>query len=214
MPQETLLLYIIMPAYIFVTFIMGAVYLNLKKKDNIILLSILGVSLGTEIFSAILKNFNLVYSISFILHHGLWLFLLIRKIMVKKAVIIILSTFFTVGITNLFFFEGLYEVNNYTFVIGAFIYIVIFIYESFNQLKKENFSFFISNRYLLIFSPILFFFGFSFMFAFKNQLLLYVLVIGNLGLYHFIGFFVNLAYYSLVNSYIYKDKKLKDGGKR
>lgn len=206
MPTQKILLYII-PAYVLFTFIAALLIISTKKVNNRILLLILSVSIGTEILAAFLKNIGLLYSISFIIHHGLWLLLLTRNIMVKKILIAFITVFLTICIINLFYFEGIYEPNNYTFVFGAFLYIVIFIFESFYQLKKENFPFFLSNDYLLLFAPVIFFFGFSFTFAFKIDILPYVFIIGNIELYYFIGFIVNLIYYSLINLYIFKEKR-------
>ncbi|OYQ33183.1 hypothetical protein CHU92_13680 [Flavobacterium cyanobacteriorum] len=199
----------IMPAYILISFIAAIICLDRGKQDNKILLMILGVSVSTEILSALLAGKDLIYSVSFILHNGLWLYLLARDIMKKTAVILLLTSFVVFGIINLLCIKGLHEMNNYTFVAGAFLYLIIFIYGSFYQLRRENFLFFFSNDYLLRFSPVIFFFGLSFTFAFDLKSLLYKEVLG-IELHYFVTPIVNLIYYSLINVYIYKQKQSTD----
>jgi len=171
------------------------------------------MSLLTEIFSTFLEYFNyslgLTYSLSMIINGSLWLVLISEVFLNKKAASILLAAFLLFSIINLFFGEGLTNCNFNTFIVGAFIYISIFIYESFYQLKKENLSFFLSNNYLLLSSPILFFFGLSFVFGFKSRELAETTIFGNIRLYEFIIYFVNIIYYTLINIYIYREKRLK-----
>ncbi|MBS7785778.1 hypothetical protein KIH23_00585 [Flavobacterium sp. CYK-55] len=119
---------------------------------------------------------------------------------------IILSSFITFGIVNLFFIEKT-GLNNLTFIVGALIYISLFLYFSYHQLNQENLSYFTKNEYLLLFIPIIFFFGYSFMFGFRNSDIIHVIIYKNIDLYIFVGYFGNIVYYSLANLYIYKERK-------
>lgn len=201
--------------YIAITFIIVIIMLDLKKKNNKFLFIIIAVCLITEIVSLLLVISNqthyigLTYTISMIIHAYLWLKLLFSEVLKRKATAVMLAAFLLFSFTNLFFGEGFVKCNFNTFIFGAFTYISIFIYESFYQLKKENFIFFQSNNYLLLFSPVLFFFGLSFVFGFKSKALAETHVFVNLGLYDFIIYFVNIIYYTLINIYIYREKKLK-----
>ncbi len=128
-----------------------------------------------------------------------------RKKIKPISIIIFLS--FSLG--NFLFIEGS-KLNYLTFILGALIYLMLFIFESFSQLKNENLSFFKSTTYFLLFAPVLFFLGFSFLFGFRNFDLRNTIVFGKTDLYTFICYFVNLVYYTFINSYIYKERKLND----
>ena len=79
--------------------------------------------------------------------------------------------------------------------------------ESFYQLKQENFPFFFSNQFLLLMAPVLFFIGLTFMLGFKNHEILMAVFFGKLQLYKTINIVVNIVYYTLLNIYIYREKK-------
>lgn len=200
-----------MQLYIFITYTIALLFMHSKKSSHRLLFAIITISVATEILSLILTYIGvktgLLYTVSVVMHNSLWLILLTKDFLIKKAVIILLLSFLLVSILNFLFYEGSINFNNYTFIIGAFLYIVIFIYESFYQLKYDNFSFFSSNNYILLFAPVLFFFGLSFIFGFKNKELAATVVYGKVELYSFIGSFVNFIYYTLINIYIYKEKQ-------
>lgn len=197
------------------TFIISVLFLPAKTAKNSVLFLIITVCAFTEILSVFLlyykKDITLLYSISFIIHHLLWIFLLSKSVFNKNARGVIIGAFLLFGIFNLLFWEGTDELNYFTFIVGALIYISIFTYQSFCQLKYENFDFFFDNRYLMQFSPIVFFFGLSFAFAFRYKPLLSIKLIWNMELYYLIGYFVNIIYYSLINLYIYHENKLNRG---
>ena len=201
--------------YIFITFFIAVYKTDYKKKDHRLLLYILIIAVLTEIISLILLGFNkplnLSYNISFLLNDILWIYLLTYNFLSKKAVIGLIMAFFTIGVLNLLFYEGYNELNNYTFIAGAFIYIIFFVIKSFRELKKDNLHFFSSNRYILLFAPILFFLGLSFVLGFKSKALRSTIVFNDIKLYDLIVNFVNIIYYTLINVYIYKENKLKNG---
>lgn len=58
-------------------------------------------------------------------------------------------------------------------------------------------------------SPVLFFIGFSLLFGFNNKNIHKIMILNRFKLYDFISYFVNITYYSLLNVYIYREKKLK-----
>jgi hypothetical protein len=198
---------------VLLTLFSGLLFLDRKKQIHRHLLTILWVCFLTEAINSILivnkKTIGLFVSISIIIHHGLWIWMLAKNAAQKNAAFLLLGCFLLFGLINISFFEGTKEFNGYTFVFGAFIYIIIFIYESFCKLRLENFDFFTSNTFILLTAPVLFFFGYSFMFAFNNKNVTSYLLFGQLKLYTFISYFVNIVYYSLINLYIYREKKLK-----
>lgn len=200
---------------VLITFIASLLLLNLKNEKNKLLLAILSVSFITEATAVILINtdnrglIGLIYSLSVIFHNGLWLFLLIKSVSKSEYLNYLLVSFILFGIYNLYFLEGVIKFNYLTFIISALFYIIIFIYQSFAQLKQENFPFFESNNYILLFAPILFFFGMSFMFGFRSHAITSVIIFADIKLYKFINQFVNCIYYLLIISYIYREKKGK-----
>lgn len=198
---------------VLLTLLSGLLFLNRKKQIHRHLLAILWVCFLTEVINSILivnkKSIVLCVSISIIIHHGLWLWMLARNAAKKNAAFLLLGCFLLFGLINLSFLDGTKKFNYYTFVVGAFLYIIIFIYESFCKLRQENFDFFLSNTFILLTAPVLFFFGLSFMFGFNSKNVTSYLLFGQLKLYTFISYFVNIIYYSLINLYIYREKKLK-----
>ncbi len=195
--------------YIFLTLLFAVVCYQNKPQFKFVI-AVLILALCNEIYSFVLFSDNLSTILStniyLLVHNFLWLFLL-RKI-VNRAIIASLCTIFLAfGLANLFFLEGLSSFNNHTFIAGALLYVVIFILRSFDELKKENFIFFTANNYILFCAPVLFFIGLSFVFGFKSAVLAQTTIIGELTLYHAIITVVNFVYYSMINLYIYKEKR-------
>lgn len=199
---------------VMLTLLYAVFALQWKNQIHRYLLEILLVCFFTELINSILifysKSIVLSVTLSIILHHSLWLLLLKRFVTFPKTVHILLLCFIAFAIINLFFIEGTDNFNYYTFVVGAFIYLVVFICESFYKLKQENFAFFLSNSYLLLLAPVLFFFGLSFMFAFDSKSITSCIVFADIKLYTIIIFFVNIVYYAFINIFIYREKKMKD----
>ena len=196
-----------------ITFLFAVFSLSRRNSVHKYLILILLVCSLTEVVNSIIifNNKSIVFSstIGMILHHILWLIILEKKIYFKTVFYVLLISFIVFAAVNLFFIYGINRFNSYTFVIGAFIYILIFIYESFYKLKHENFSYFFSNSYLLIFSPVLLFLGLSFYFGFKDSALGEINVLSSIKLYDMIAYFANIIYYTLINIYIYRERKLK-----
>ena len=199
--------------FVIITFIVSLLFLNLKSDQNKLLLSILSVSFITESIAVILicidssEHIGLLYSLSVLFHNSLWLLLLVTSISSSESLKYIVVGFILFAIYNLYFLEGPVKFNYLSFIAGALMYIIVFIYQSFAQLKQENFPLFQSNTYILLFAPILFFFGMSFMFGFRSSTITSIIVFDNVKLYTFINEFVNIIYYLSIIFYIYKEKK-------
>lgn len=184
-----------------------------NNKAHKILLSILSISLVIEVLCFILLslkiNISLVYNANTLLHHPLWLFLFFQITQRKTLGKIVIAIFCTYGLLNMISFEGWEKFNYNTFIFGAFLYLIFFIWESFNRLKKEDFAFFLSNNYLLLFAPVLFFFGLSLVFGFKSRELSKTVIFGSIPLYTVIGYFVNMVYYGMIIFYMYREKNIQ-----
>lgn len=196
---------------VILTFVFALANLRRSNKNHIYLLCILGICAVTEIINSLLYYLQLsnglVMSISIIFHDCFWLALLQRNTATKFQSIAVIGLFLAFAIINLFLMDSIYAFDYYSFVIGAFIYVVLFLYENFYQLKRENLSFFLSNSYLLLFAPVLFFIDLSLMFGFDSPAVTSKKVFGFIKLYDFTIYFVNIVYYSLINIYIYREKK-------
>ena len=133
---------------VFLTFLHTIFGLQYKKnKTHLYLLIILMTCLLTELAIPLLRFYSVptgIYiTISVIIHHSAWLLILGENVIFKKLYFVLFISFYIFCFFNLFLLSGYDKFNYYTFVAGAFIYISVFIYESFYQLKKENFSFFL-----------------------------------------------------------------------
>ncbi|HCN48711.1 MAG TPA: hypothetical protein DIT10_06400 [Chryseobacterium sp.] len=179
----------------------------LKKKNNGLLFSILVLNATAETLFSINNNLIGCVVLYCYLHFILWFLLFFKKIEEERFLQYIIPSFTFFCIVDFFYWEGTKSLNNYSFVLGTFIYVISFILFSFKFLKQEKFSWLLSNNYLLLISPILFFLGHSFMFAFDSQSLYYTKLFKNINLYPIVSYFVSIIYYSLINLYIYKENK-------
>lgn len=199
--------------YILSTVLLSFTFAPRKTINDKLLLLILLDNGIAETLSILLKahhkSIALLFSITLMIHAALWLALLQRTIPRREIYKVTTIVFLTYAIINLIFIEGTKVFNFNTYIIGSFLYLIIFIYESFLELQKENFNFFLSNRYIVILMPIANLIGFSFVFGFKDSKLAFTTVFGGIGLYEFIAYIVNIIYYSLVNLYVYREKKLR-----
>jgi len=191
-----------------ITFIAGLLFLPRDKKNRI-LLAILFICFMNELISYIflikhIRN-GLLFTVDTIIHNSLWLFLMHKLSALKMKLLIVFYLLFS--IYNLFFIEGRSQFNYYTFIIGAFLYLAVYIFYSFYKLQKEEFEYFFSNIFLLLSAPILLFCGLSFIFGFKSKVLSATIIFGDMNLYGLIGTFINLIYYALLNIYILREKR-------
>ncbi len=194
---------------VFFTFIIGVLFLKKNNTIHLLVQSILLVNFLTELLAIILlgnsiKLFSL-YSISFLFHNFLWI-LLLSKLNNSRYYLIVPILFFCFGLFNLFFWEC-NNINQKTFVFGALIYILLFIYTSFKNLRRENLDFFSSNNYIVLFAPILSFFGMSLLFGFGDFNIFNFMLFKNVNLYSLINYFIYLIYYGFIIIYIYKERK-------
>lgn len=183
------------------------------KNTNKALGLLLFLSVVNTILTDLLKYNSLNYypanNLYVFLHHLIWLCLIGQSALAKGHLKFILVFFAGFGLCFLLY-NGLdmrfhYEV----FILGALLYLIVFTFESYSRLKNEQLSFFLSNTYLLLFAPVLFFFGMSLIFNFRSSAIGKVLLGYGLTLYDVVAYFVNIVYYSLINVYIYKEKALK-----
>lgn len=200
---------------VFITLLFAFFFLQRKTLQQRLLFAILLVSFCTEVLNSILLyhefSIRIPFSISIIFHHGLWLLLLLDSSGNQKGLRMASVSFIVFAIVNFVFIETMDSYNYYTFVYGAFVYIVFFIYESYVQLQRENLNYFISNSYVLLFAPLLFFFGLSMLFGFRDVRVTSTIVFWQVTLYNFIINLVCVFYYTLLNIYIFREKSNRNG---
>lgn len=185
---------------------------GLVKKDFFLLL-ILTISLSNETLLIYNQqrpiNIELCISLYIIFNAFFW-FCILQKQLTYDKIFRYCMAFYLAFSLYIVFFEGRLKINKITFVLGAFIYLAFVFFESFYQLKKENLSFFDSNRFIIIIAPVVFFFGFSLMFGFIKKEIRSTIVYHNINLYTFVSYYTNIIYYTIINIYIFKERKLRN----
>lgn len=195
-------------AYIILTFI-HVLFLK-KKRNNILLIFILFISAVNELCLQFFSKQSISTNIYVFLLYICWLYILLKIFVLDgtgKLKYFVIAFFIFSCLVNVLIYKSWIFFNFYDFTIGALLYCSVFLIQSYVQLKQENFNFFSSNYYLLISSPIIFFLGMSFLFAFGSSELFSIKIYKDTTVYTIVGHFVNFIYYSLINWYIYKENK-------
>ncbi len=169
------------------------------------------LSVMNSFITSVLKYFDLPIffnnNIYVLVHNFLWLILLKKQSLKPKLLTSIIWGFLFFNCLILFHISIFKEFNFNAFILGSLIYTSLFVFENYSNLKRENLSFFISNDYILLFAPVLFFLGMSLMLGFRSKSLTIIVLFEEVKLYDFVNCFVNIIYYSLINVYIYKERK-------
>lgn len=199
------------------TCVHGVAFLRGKDKMHRLLLLILVVGSVNEMVTSSLrfclldKYVPLAVSIDVIFFDVFWLMLLYRLCGWKRYGYWIIGFFAAFALANLFFFEGTVKLNFTTFIVGALLYITSLIVESYRRLKDEQYNFFTSNNYIVLFSPVTLLLGMSFVFAFYSHEVTMVIPFGGINLWSFVSTYANIIYYVLINIYIYRERKARHG---
>ncbi len=208
-------------------FILLIVIYALVKGVNHNLLALILIVTGvnvllTEVLIGYKMSFKLNTNLYFILNSILWIQIIIQYFSRKSAYIIN----FCLGV---FIIYSLYQnsiVNNVLysyFVVTSILYIFLFFLLSIRSLKEENITFFQSLDFTLIFAPILFFLGMSFIFGFESTIFSKTYIFKGvkddslkcpnafnfkcLTVYEIIAIIVNIVYYSLIGYFAFKSKR-------
>ncbi len=204
----------LMSMYVAFTLVWLLVSFNKRKREHCLLLAILVLSVVNEIVSLVLRANDLPIrlntTIYVIANIYFWLALFYHVSRRRRTVLVAVALFTSFMIFNFVLLDGMHRFNSYTFVVGALLYVMLFIYDSAIELRKENLNYFLSNKYLLIASPVLFFISFSFLFGFRTIELRDIIIYDSITLFDFVSYFANIVYYTLINFYIYFEKKLHE----
>lgn len=194
--------------YIVITLIWCSIF-YVKKKENHYVIGILLLGVACEIVTAIFNDQPRInhgnVNIYFILNSILWFLIFYELGHNKKRVIWTIVGYLIFSVVNLEFIEK--GLNYNLLIVGSLLYLILFIIESFIQLNDENLSFFQSNKYLLLFCPVMFFLGLNFILAFKSTSISSTKIYGDITLYQLINYPVNIIYYTLINLYMFAEKR-------
>ena len=184
---------------------------NSQNSVNSILKWLLLFTFFNELINFFFKTNNisigLPTTIFVVIFNFLWLY--VFYIVSKNSYVLILAYIFSViNLVMILSNNKIFEFNLLIFIIGAVIYLNVFIFISITNISRQNLEFFSSNNILLVIAPVLFYIGFGFMFAFKGKILTRLQILPNIKLFTIISTFVNIIYYTLINVYIYKERKL------
>lgn len=189
-----------------------AIVLFRKSKFYLLVTAIIIINLFSEILgltAVITQKFTVIpfYNLNFLLQPALWLVLLGSVFENQGKSYTLAAIFFVFGIVNLLFLEKS-DLNDKTFVLGSFFYIAFYIWNHFQHLKQENLNYFKSNDFLIVSTPLAFFFGISILLSFGDSGLRSVKLF-NRTLYTIIQFLSNFIFYSLFIIYLIKSRNEK-----
>lgn len=198
--------------FVIVYILFSVVYFLSGKNHNKVLKLILILTAINLILSDVLVRYNIPIkfnnNVYLTLNSVLWL-LIIGKEFNKQMGCFMLSLFFIITITTYWHSNIFKAFNKLGFVLNSLMYVVLFIVVSYKNLIYDNVEFFKETKYILLFSPVPFFLGMSLLWGFKTNFFSEYKLIENLTLYNFINFIVNIIFYSLINLYVYKKRKVK-----
>jgi type III secretory pathway component EscS len=86
----------------------------------------------------------------------LWLSLLLKSVK-NRAIYKAVFVLFVVSDLLIFFFDRILAFSCLAFVFGAFVYLIIFIVESFYELQREAFSFSFKSIFVVVCAGIIFY---------------------------------------------------------
>lgn len=188
--------------YIIFTFICALFFL--QKKNNAQIFLILFLSATNEILLFFFPKLAITTNFYVCFLFLLWIDLLLKFFKKKSRYI---NVVFIIATLISFSFFGFTTLNYYNFVIGTLIYCLLFLIINYKKLKQDDFSYFRSNEFILLSSPILFFLGVSLILSFGTVTIAKVEIYNDINLYTLINYTSNMIYYSLINLYIYKEYK-------
>jgi hypothetical protein len=146
--------------YVFITFIVALLFHNLKFENAKYLFAILLLNAATEFISILLISENrpigFLINVSVFFHNCLWLSLLLKSVK-NRAIYKAVFVLFVVSDLLIFFFDRILAFSCLAFVFGAFVYLIIFIVESFYELQREAFSFSFKSIFVVVCAGIIFY---------------------------------------------------------
>lgn len=201
--------------YVILTFVMVLLFYERKNRKHQLLLAAVGLATVNELLTVAFRLYGLPYSFStsvyVVFHTVLWFLIFIRVSSMATSIRSAMMVYIGFTLYNFCFLDGIRTFNSYTFIVGALLYVILFIADSVRELNRENLDYFSSPNYILIAAPVLFFTCFSFSFGFKTTLYDNVVLFDDFTVWNCISYFANITYYTMINIYLYRNKKYKNG---
>lgn len=197
---------------ILLTFVHFVIRVDRRKKIDALLFLVLAVNLFNEVLSGLLRHYQIKLATSsnvyILLHATIWLLLLahVAHPLLKKRFSFFAYGYFIMALVFLLTDVTVFQIV--PLIVGALLYVALFIYDCSLRMQREELGYFSSDRYLLVTAPLLFFIGLGILFGFKNKQLHQTHFAG-IQLFHIISYFTNAIYYILINVYIYKHSRRK-----
>ncbi len=211
MPEWTFLYLTPIKIMVIATCFHAVAFLRRNTRHHTLLLLILLVDSVNELLTSTLNLLGLskhpAMDINFILHNLLWMWLLSKSSRNPTSIQYAQAIFLLVAVANLLFFEGTAVFNFVTVIVGGLLYILLFTIENYRRLQEEDYAFFISNHYLLLFAPVTFFFSYGVLFSFRSHFVTGTLLVKNIALWDFVTYYANSTYYVLINIFIYRESR-------
>ncbi|RZJ70514.1 hypothetical protein [Flavobacterium sp.] len=181
------------------------------KKDTIgyHLIAILSLYTCTEIVTSLPEYFLRVetslLNISLIAQGFLWLSLL-SQILKDRALKAISIFYIIAGVSICCSGRGFSQFHYATFTLAGFFYVIFLTWHALKNLNEEAVAFFLAPEFILLFAPVIFFFGMSLMFAFGSHEITSAKVF-EIDIYYIINRTANVFLYGLLLTYIFTKRK-------
>jgi len=197
---------------ILLTFVVFLFVFDKRKKVHLLLMTILLIAVCNETLTIVFRINKIPHqlnnSVYTIVTQLMWLVTLghlSQKTVAARWMVGVLLIF---AIVNLTVLQGISAYNSFTFILGAFLYVSLFVWDCYTRLKNEEVAYFSSGEYILAIAPLLFFIGFSILFGFQNKALHDTIFFG-VTLFKLVCYFINVIYYLLIALYIVKNSRTK-----
>lgn len=186
-----------------------SLFLLPRNKTDYLVMAILGASLASDTGALYCVSFDLnmtpVYNLYFLVHHGLWIYLILYLSRLPRLKWIATIGFLLSGLVNLLFFER-FGLNYSTFLMGAFLYLGLYIFVNAYLLNKEQLEWFSTPQFVLVSAPIVFFLGMGFVFGFRESELRST-EIGGYNLYFILARISNVFYHLMLLLYLIRGRR-------
>ncbi len=141
-----------------------------------------------------------IFPTSFLLLFSLGL---ITKDLALKAMVV----FFTIGFLKLFFFAKPNTYLSLNFIQGSIIFLLLALSSMLALLRNETFDIVDHKLGVLLSAIMVYFLGFSLLFAFYNAGMKQIKLTGNISLYKVLSMYINCIHYGLIIYYIFLSRK-------
>lgn len=193
----------VLKLFIFLTLVNSLVFLKKTTINKYVILSLILANINNLVCFVGTNLLAITTNIYVLVSFVCWL-QIYRIVFKKKQTIVYL---FLIPALLIMVASGLKRFNQNIFILGSFVYIIMFLIDCIKILQTEHLQLFKESNFVLILAPILFYLAMTILFSFKDRHLNNYQLFYNYKLFDLIAVFANMTYYSLLNYYIYQNKK-------